>query len=224
MNATALLPCVELEPALPARSSVILLHGLGADGHDFEPIVPELGLPRELAVRFVFPHAPMRPVALNGGMKMRAWFDLSNPDLGVGQDLEGLRAASAAVEALVERENARGVPSPRIVLAGFSQGGALALYTALRHAQPLAGAIALSTWLMGEVDLAPAACAVNARLPVFAAHGSQDPMVRVERGRALVEWLRRRGHAVESAEYPIGHQVCLEEIHALGRWLAATLA
>jgi phospholipase/carboxylesterase len=218
-----MLPCVELEPALPATASVIWLHGLGADGHDFEPVVPALGLARASAVRFVFPHAPVRPVALNGGARMRAWFDLSNPDLGVAQDLAGLRESSAAVEALVERENARGVPSPRIVLAGFSQGGALAVYTALRHAQPLAGAIALSTWLMGEVDLAPGACAVNARLPVFAAHGSEDPMVRVARGRALVEWLRKRGHAVESAEYPMGHQVCLDEIHALGRWLAVRL-
>jgi phospholipase/carboxylesterase len=219
MNAAALLPCVELESALPARASVIWLHGLGADGNDFPPIVPELHLPPSAAVRFVFPHAPVRPVALNGGARMRAWFDLANPDLGSGQDLSGLRAASHQIEALIARETARGVPSTRIVLAGFSQGGALAVYTALRHTQPLGGVIALSTWLMGEVDLAPAATSANAALPCFVAHGKLDPLVRCERGAALAQWLRKRGHAVEYAEYPIEHQVCLEEIHALGRWL-----
>jgi len=215
------LPAVELEPTGPARRSVIWLHGLGADGHDFPPIVPELGLEAQLAIRWIFPHAPAIPVTINGGMVMPAWYDIRSLDFHRRHDEQGIRLSAARLEQLIERENERGVPSERIFLAGFSQGGAIALHTALRHPRRLAGVVALSTYLVLAERLAAERSAANREIPIFQAHGSLDPMVAPERGSAARDELRALGYEVEWHEYPMGHQVCLEEIQQLGQWLRA---
>jgi phospholipase/carboxylesterase len=219
-----LLPAVEIETAPDAGASVIWLHGLGADGNDFVPVVPELRLPASLPVRFVFPHAPVRPVTINNGMRMRAWYDISAADLARRADLAGVRASRAQLEALIGRENARGVPSRRIVLAGFSQGGAIALYTGVRYAERLAGIIALSTYLVDGDTLAVEASAANRALPIFMAHGTADPIVRYQWGEASRRALDAAGHRVEWHSYRMEHSVCLEEIVALGAWLAGVLS
>jgi phospholipase/carboxylesterase len=218
--AVHVLPAVELEPEAPAQRSVVWLHGLGADGHDFPPIVPELGLDPALAIRWVFPHAPAIPVTINGGMVMPAWYDIRALDFHRRHDEAGIRLSAARVERLIRRENERGVPSERIVLAGFSQGGAIALHVALRHAERLAGVVALSTYLVLGESLAGERHAANAELGIFQAHGTLDPMVPVARGSASRDALRALGHPVEWHEYPMGHQVCAEEIEDLGRWLS----
>lgn len=218
-----LLACVEIEPKRPARCSVVWLHGLGADGNDFVPIVPHLGIDESLALRFVFPNAPRIPVSLNMGMVMPAWYDIAGPDLRYRQDVEGIRRSEAQVRAIVEREIERGVPSRKILLAGFSQGGAVALQVALRFSQPLAGAIALSTYLVMDDTLEAEIASANRGLPVFQAHGSADPMVHIERGEALRDRLGLVGCAVEWHEYPMMHEVCLEEIVAIGAWMKARL-
>ena len=217
-----LLSCVEIEPKRPARASVVWLHGLGADGNDFVPIVPHLGVD-EVGLRFVFPNAPKIPVSLNMGMVMPAWYDIAGPDLRHRQDVEGIRRSEAQVRALVEREIERGVPSRKILLAGFSQGGAVAVHVALRFPQPLAGGIALSTYLVMGDRLEAEIASANRGLPVFQAHGSADPMVHIERGEALRDELAKVGCAVEWHEYPMMHEVCLEEIEALGAWMRARL-
>lgn len=216
---TELLPSVEIETAPNPDASVIWLHGLGADGNDFVPIVPELGLAPVPGVRFVFPHAPVRPVTINNGMRMRAWYDISAADLQNRADLAGVRQSQALVEALIEREKTRGVASARIVLAGFSQGGAIALYTGLRHAQRLAGVIALSTYLVAADRLATEASTANRELPIFMAHGTADPIVRYAWGEASWRTLEAAGHPVEWHSYGMPHSVCMEEIVALGAWL-----
>ncbi len=222
-EAGELLRAVELEPRRPAEATVLWLHGLGADGHDFEPIVRELGLPRDHAVRFVFPHAPRLPVTLNGGLIMPAWYDVRSFEPG-DQDERGIRRSDGEVRALLAREVERGVPPGRIVLAGFSQGGAVALFTGLRHEQRLAGLLALSTYLpLAErvaVEISPA----NADLPVFQAHGIYDPLVPFALGRTTRDWLLARRYPVEWHEYPIEHQVSLEEIEAIGAWLRRVLS
>ncbi|MBI5434344.1 MAG: carboxylesterase [Planctomycetes bacterium] len=224
MTTERLLECVELEPKEPARCSVIWLHGLGADGYDFPPIVPELRLDPAIPVRFVFPHATKIPVTINGGAVMRAWYDIQEPNLQRRHDWNGVQRSVAAVRALIARENERGVASSRILIAGFSQGGAIGLHVALRNAQPLLGAIALSTYLMCEnelfADLAPA----NRRMPIFQAHGMLDPIVPIERGRAMADKLLELGYTVERHDYMMEHQVCLEEIEKLGAWMRARLA
>jgi len=217
----ALLPCVEVGPRTKADAAVIWLHGLGADGHDFEPVVPQLGLDPRTAVRFVFPHAPSIPVTLNGGWVMPAWYDIRDTDLKQRHDVQGIRESARRIEALIAREVERGVPSRRIVLAGFSQGGALAVHVALRHELPLAGVVALSTYLVCGDTLEAEASAANRGLPAFVAHGSQDPMVLIDRGQALKERLLGLGHPVEWHSYPMAHAVCMEEIVALGTWLQA---
>ena len=222
MNAPNLLPCVEIEPPREARAAVIWLHGLGADGHDFEPIVPELGL-GDLDIRFVFPHAPSIPVTLNGGFVMPAWYDIEEMDLRRRHDEQGIRCSSAAVEALIARERERGIPASRLLLAGFSQGGAIALFTALRHEETLAGVIALSTYLVCEESLPTERTAANQRTPVFQAHGTLDPMVPCDRGRAARDRLQALGYDIVWHEYPMQHQVCLEEIHDLGQWMRQQL-
>lgn len=219
-----LLPCVELEPKVHARASVVWLHGLGADGHDFVPIVPELGLPDELGVRFVFPHAPSIPVAINGGFVMPAWYDIRSPELGLQQDELGMRRSIAAVEALLERERERGIPSARTVLAGFSQGGAIALAAGLRQREPLAGILALSTYMVLGSTLQAQAGPQARSVPILQAHGRNDPMVRFERGEEACAELRAAGHAVEFRAYPMQHEVCLPEIRDIGRWLGQVLA
>jgi len=217
------LSCVEIEPDTPARRSVIWLHGLGADGHDFEPIVPYLGLDPALAVRFVFPHAPRIPVTLNLGMVMPAWYDIRTPDLRKEPDLPGLHRSAEAVRRLLEREEARGVPPGRVVLAGFSQGGAVALHLGLRYAKPLAGILALSTYLVEEESLDAEAAGANRATPVFQAHGTFDPMVPLERGRAAHDRLAAMGYDASWRTYPMEHQVNAEEIEDVGRWLAGVL-
>lgn len=214
-----LLSCVEIDSARTATAAVIWLHGLGASGHDFEPIVPELRLPPALPVRFVFPHAPTRPVTLNGGMLMPAWFDIRELSLERGLDLEGLDEAAAQTRALIEREVARGVAPEHIVLAGFSQGGAVALHVGLRHPQRLAGIMALSTFNATAGTLPEQASTANRGLPVFMAHGTEDPMLAVEPARAAGQTLAQLGYACQWREYPMGHMVCREEIDDISRWL-----
>ena len=220
-----LLPCVEIEPSgAEASRCVIWLHGLGADGHDFEPVVPHLGLDPALGVRFVFPHAPAMPVTLNGGMMMPSWYDIEEVDLRRSHDESGVRRSAAQVRALIERERARGVPAERVVLAGFSQGGAVALFEGLRHPRRLAGIMALSTYLVCEEALLSERSEANADVPVFQAHGSHDPMVGFDRGRDARDRLRELGHPVEWHDYPMQHQVCAEELEDIGAWLGRVLA
>jgi len=218
------LPTVEHETAANPTHSVIWLHGLGADGHDFAPIVPELVDPAWPALRFVFPHAPVRPVTINNGMSMRAWYDIIGFDAHARQDEAGIRASIGEVEALIAREHARGVPSERIVLAGFSQGGAIALAAGLCHANKLAGIVALSTYLPIASTLAAERSAANAATPIFQAHGSADPVVALPRGSASRDALQALGYAVDWHTYPMAHAVCAEEIDDLRRWLSRRLA
>lgn len=224
MTTDQLLSCVELEPDAPARCSVIWLHGLGADGHDFPPIVPELGLDPSLPVRFVFPHAPKIPVTVNGGMVMRAWYDIKAFELRAMHDWNGVERSVAAVRALIERENRRGVPCERLLLAGFSQGGAVGLQAALRHPERLLGMVALSTYLVCEDELLARLSPANRKLPIFQAHGLLDPIVPIERGRAAMDRLLELGYPLERHEYMMQHQVCLEEIEALGAWMRTRFA
>ncbi|MDZ4773528.1 MAG: alpha/beta fold hydrolase [Planctomycetota bacterium] len=220
---TTLLPTVEIEPRLKACATVIFLHGLGADGHDFEPIVPHLKLPDELAVRFVFPHAPRRPVTLNQGYVMPAWFDIGSDDLmrGESSDIAGLKCAEEQVRALIDREVARGIETQNIVVGGFSQGGALASWVALRHPKPLAGLIALSTFLAKNAPVEAEASPANRSIAAFGAHGTRDGVVGIAYGRTLMERLRKIGCDVEWHEYPMAHEVCMEEIAHWGAWLRA---
>jgi phospholipase/carboxylesterase len=217
------LEAIEIETAPAPRASVIWLHGLGADGHDFVPIVPELDLPASLAVRFVFPHAPMRPVTINGGMVMRAWYDVVDAG-GARREVEaGVRQSQGQIEALVARERARGTPAGSLVLAGFSQGGAMALHTGLRHPERLAGLMALSCFLPAAETVAAEAAAANRETPVFMAHGTHDPLIPLARGREARDLLTTLGYRVEWRQYPMPHAVCAEEIADLARWLRATL-
>jgi phospholipase/carboxylesterase len=213
------LDAIEITTGEPPDLAVIWLHGLGADGHDFEPIVPELGL--RIPVRFIFPHAPVRPVTINGGMAMRAWYDILGFDRQAREDADGIRASAAAVTALIDRELARGLRSDRIVLAGFSQGGAIALQTALREPRPLAGVLALSTYLPLAATLAAERSAANARLPIFMAHGTADTVLPLALAESSRRTLGALGYEVEWHAYPMAHSVCLEEVSAIGAWLAA---
>jgi phospholipase/carboxylesterase len=217
------LETLELETGSRPTAAVIWLHGLGADGHDFEPIVPELDLPGTPAVRFVFPHAPMQPVTINGGAVMRAWYDVYGLEGVRREDDAGVRAAQASVEALIARENARGVPAARLVLAGFSQGGAIALQTGLRHPERLAGIMALSTYLPLASTLAAEASPANRGVPIFMAHGRHDPLIPIERAMISRDALRKTGYDVEWHEYPMAHAVCREEIDDLAAWLRQIL-
>ena len=221
---TAPLETIELETGPRPAASVIWLHGLGADGHDFEPIVPELDLPPAPALRFVFPHAPTMPVAINGGMVMRAWYDVYGLDGARREDEAGIRASQARVEALLAREKARGVSAARIVLAGFSQGGAVALQTGLRHAERLAGVLALSTYLPLAATLPAEASVANRDVPIFMAHGIHDPVIPIDRAIRSRDRLTEIGYAVEWREYPMPHSVCGEEIADVSVWLRARLA
>jgi len=215
-----LLECVERGPRT-ARGTVIWLHGLGADGHDFEPIVDELGLPD---LRFVFPHAPVMPVTINGGLPMRAWFDIVGLALDAPQDDAGIRASAAAVTRLIDAETSRGVPSERIVLAGFSQGGAVALHTALREPRRLAGVIGLSTFLPLADLLSAEKSEANAGLPILLAHGDADNVIPIRMAEVSRERLEREGYAVEWHRYPIAHTVSFDEVRDIARWLAARFA
>ncbi len=216
------LETIEIATGPAPSASVIWMHGLGADGHDFEPIVPELGLPGTLQVRFIFPNAPVRPVTLNMGMAMRAWYDII--EIGGGrEDGEGLRASQAAIEQLIAAEVARGIPASRIVLAGFSQGGAIAFQTGLRHPQRLAGIMALSTYLPLAGTVEDERSAANRDLPVFMAHGSVDPVISISRAQQSRKMLEALGYPLEWHEYPMPHSVCPQEITDISDWLVRTL-
>lgn len=222
MTPAAPLETLEIETGGNPRSSIIWLHGLGADGHDFEPIVGELALPAA-PVRFVFPHAPMQPVTINGGMVMRAWYDIVSQDLTRREDAAGVRASQGLLEALIAREAARGSPADRIVLAGFSQGGAIALQAGLRHRERLAGIMALSTYLPIADTLAAEADAANRGVPIFYAHGTQDPVVPLARAESSRGLLADLGYAVEWHPYAMPHAVCAQEIDDIGDWLRRVL-
>ncbi len=223
---TKLLPTVEHETGPAPRFTILWLHGLGADGNDFAPLVPQLVRADWPAVRFVFPHAPVRPITLNNGLPMRAWYDVAGFDLAQKQDEAGIRASIGAIEALIAREAERGIDAAHLVLTGFSQGGAIALAAGLRHAERLAAIVALSTYLpiadATARELAPA----NAATPVFMGHGTFDPVVPIKLGQASRDALQARGYAVAWHEYPMAHQVCAPEIDDLAgfftaRWAAA---
>jgi phospholipase/carboxylesterase len=218
------LPAIEHETAANPRYSILWLHGLGADGNDFAPIVPELVDPAWPPLRFVFPHAPVRPVTINNGLSMRAWYDIAAFDLNARQDEAGMRASIGEVETLIARERSRGVPSEHIVLAGFSQGGAIALAAGLRHPEKLGGIIALSTYLPLHASLAGERDAANATLPIFWGHGTMDPVVILQRGTDSRDLLQSLGYTVDWHIYPMAHAVCAEEIDDLRRWLSLRLA
>jgi len=219
-----LLETVEKHSAENPTHSVIWLHGLGADGNDFVPIIPVLSAPDWPPLRFVFPHAPVMPVTVNGGMAMRAWYDIKGMDIADKQDEDGIRASMQAVEALIEREIERGVPAGRIVLAGFSQGGAIALSLGLRLERQLAGIVALSTYLPLADALADERSKANAGTPIFWGHGSQDPVVPQALGERSRDALQALGYAVAWHSYPMAHQVSGEEIADLKTWLGPRLA
>jgi phospholipase/carboxylesterase len=214
---------VEVEPATPADAAVVLMHGLGADGHDFGSLVPELRLPASPSVRWIFPHAPVRPVTINAGYRMRAWYDIVAIDRRAPEDETGIRESAEAIGALVRRERERGIASDRIVLAGFSQGGAMALFTALRWPERLAGVLALSCYLPLAATLPAEAHPANAALPVFMAHGTSDPIVPLPLGEGSRDRLRASGHDVEWRSYPMAHAVCAEEVRDLRAWLLRVL-
>ena len=214
-----ILETVERSTGSPVTGSVIWMHGLGADGHDFEPIVPELQVDGA-RLRFVFPHAPVRPVTINGGISMRAWFDVLSLEHGTQQDEAGIRAAQQQVHALIQRENQRGIRAERILLAGFSQGGALALHTGLRYPERLAGLIGLSTFLPLDWTIDAESHDANRETPVFLAHGTLDPLVNASLGETTRSLLEERDYHVVWKTYPMPHAVCAEEIADLRSWIS----
>ena len=216
------LDAIEIETGSNPAAAVIWLHGLGADGHDFEPIVPELRLPASASLRFVFPHAPVRPVTLNNGMRMRAWYDIFQ--LGGGpEDEAGVRASQALVEAMIAEERRKGIEPQRIVLAGFSQGGAIALQTALRYPERLAGVLALSTYLPIAATLEAERSDANRSVPIFMAHGLYDDIIPLRKAELSKELLAKAGYGVEWKTYPMPHSVCAEEIGDIARFLSRRL-
>ncbi len=213
----ALPECVEVSTGMNPVGSVIWLHGLGADGHDFEPIVPELRLPDDLPIRFVFPHAPVRPVTINGGMAMRAWYDIVSLDAEGRADAAGVQESTAIVEALIAREVERGVAPDRIVVAGFSMGGAIVINTALHTAHRLAGLMALSTYI--PIPSAVDGSTGSRDIPVFMAHGTFDPMLPLQWGQLSAQKLKDAGFTIEWHDYPMAHAVCPDEIRDIREWL-----
>jgi phospholipase/carboxylesterase len=218
------LPAIEIETRPNPTCAVIWLHGLGADGNDFVSIVPELGLPPEVGVRFIFPHAPRRPITINGGYVMRGWYDIEALDGNRRADEAGILESAAAVRKLIERENERGIPTSCIVLAGFSQGGAMAYTVGLSHAESLAGIVALSAYIPAPALLEANLAAANRSTPLFAAHGTEDDILPVALGEQARATLAKLGFTIEWHTYPMPHSVCLPEIVALGAWLRARLA
>ncbi|MCG8433393.1 MAG: alpha/beta hydrolase [Gammaproteobacteria bacterium] len=211
-----LLETVEIGAA-EVKKTIIWLHGLGADGHDFEPIVPEFSLPD--SVRFVFPHAPARPITANNGVPMRGWYDIVSFDKSGRADAAGIEESSQAIRALIARENERGVPAENIILAGFSQGGAIALHLGLRYSERLAGIIGLSTYLPLRAEFDAADKKANLQTPIFMAHGSLDNVLIPTWGEESSEFLKSRNYDVEWHEYPMMHQVCMQELHDLSAWI-----
>jgi phospholipase/carboxylesterase len=217
------LETIEIETGSAPSATVVGLHGLGADGNDFVPVVKELRLPSQFRVRFVFPHAPMMPVTINNGYVMRAWYDVTFDGLDRRPDARGIVASQTAIEALLAREKARGIASDRIVLAGFSQGGAITLQAGLRHGESLAGLMVLSSYLPLPETLAAEAAPANAQTPIFMAHGTDDPVINIELARRSRALLAEQGYRMEWHEYPMPHSVCLEEIGEISRWLQQVL-
>jgi len=212
------LPAVVIEPTTTARSSIIWMHGLGADGHDFESLVPHLGLTPADGIRFVFPHAPCRPVTINGGMRMRAWYDIFGA-VPPREDDRGIRESELDLRRLIEREIAAGILPGHILLAGFSQGGAIALHTGLRYPLRLAGILALSTYLPLADTLAQEAHPANRGIPILMAHGTEDAIIPMPRARRSCELLAASGYSIEWRDYSMGHSVCAEEVADLSAWL-----
>ena len=223
-NAIDLLETVEQETGPSPQWAVIWLHGLGADGHDFAPIVPELVRKDWPALRFVFPHAPVRAVTINNGMRMRAWYDIVGMDFPTRADSEGVDQSIIQAGALIDREHARGIAAERVLLAGFSQGGAIALAAGLRRKTPLAGLIALSTYLPGAEAAAEAKTEAALRQPVFMAHGGADPVIPLVHAERSAQLLKALGFEVEWHRYPMAHQICAEEISDLGDWMTQRFA
>ena len=223
MTVAEMLPTIEIETRPKPDAAVIWMHGLGADGNDFVPIVEPLAL-GDLKVRFLFPHAPLQPVTINGGYVMRAWYDIGYQDLSLKEDEKGVRESQHAVERLIAREMERGIATRRIVLAGFSQGGAIALQTGLRQEDRLAGVIALSSYLPLPDKLDPEASAANRDTPIFMAHGIEDPIVPLKLAAASCSRLLTMGYEVEWHEYDMPHSVCAEEVGQIGAWLRRVLA
>ncbi|MFT4825427.1 MAG: phospholipase/carboxylesterase [Congregibacter sp.] len=217
-----LLPCIEKEPQTSANASVIWLHGLGADGNDFAPIIPELKLPLQMAVRFVFPNAPSIPITINGGYVMPAWYDITEMDIERKVDAGQLIESAEKVRLLIDREIDRGIASDRIVLAGFSQGGAVAYQAALTHMYPLAGLMCLSTYFATKDTITPNSA--NKQIPIKICHGTRDPMVSVQQGKLAHERLVEMGYAVDYSEYPMEHAVCPQEIADISNWLQKVLS
>lgn len=217
-----LLPHIEIEPATTAKASVIWLHGLGANGHDFEPIIPELNLPDSMAIRFIFPHAPEIPVTINGGHIMPAWYDILEMSIDRKVDQQQLVASAQAIQALIDREIARGISSKKIIIAGFSQGGAVGFHAALTYPKSLAGLLALSTYFatVDSINIAPA----NQSLPIQIFHGSLDDVVPEIHGQNSVKFLTALGFKPDYQTYPMEHTVCPEEIEAISSWIQTALS
>jgi phospholipase/carboxylesterase len=218
-----MLETIEVETAVMPNASVIWLHGLGADGHDFEPIVPEIVRRGERAWRFVFPNAPVRPVTINGGMSMRAWYDIKGLDRKAAEDLTGFRDTDAQIRRLIAREGERGIPANRIVLAGFSQGGAVSLYTSVRLPEGLAGVMALSCYFPGESSFNAERAPGNNSTPIFMGHGQGDTVLPMAMGVHARNFLKAQGYAVEWHDYPMGHAVCAAEVADIREFLFRVL-
>ena len=216
-----LLPCIDIEPKTPANATVILMHGLGAYGNDFVPMVSKLQLPSTMAVRWIFPNAPSIPITINGGYVMPAWYDIKEMNIDRKIDNAQLIASAEQIRLLIDRETDRGIPSERIVLAGFSQGGAVAYQTALTYMLPLAGLLCLSTYFATRETITPNSA--NRKIPIFICHGSQDPMVPARMGLDAKKQLSAMGYDVEYRDYPMGHAVCAQEIADISRWLQRVL-
>ncbi|WP_333971182.1 alpha/beta hydrolase [Alteromonas mediterranea] len=218
-----LLPCVEINPSTAPDACVIWLHGLGDSGHGFAPIVPELKLPDSMAVKFLFPHAPERPITINGGMRMRAWYDIKSLDFESRADLEGVKESAEQVEQLIKAQIESGIKAERIVLAGFSQGGVIALHLAPRFSQKLAGVMALSTYMCEPALLSSEALDVNRETPIMMAHGEQDEVIPVFMGNAAFKTLNECGFKATWQTYTMQHNVCMQELNDISAWLQKLL-
>jgi phospholipase/carboxylesterase len=223
LNKIKTLESIEVSPSNSATSTMIWLHGLGADGNDFVTMIPELNLPADIDVRFIFPNAPIKPVTLNNGYQMRAWYDIYGLSINERIDNEGIAQSVAEIEKIIEKEVARGIPTHRIFLGGFSQGAAIALSTGLCYSKPLAGILGLSGYLPIAKELHQKANAANLRTPIFLAHGTQDPIVPFVLGQATQQFLTQANYPVSWHSYPMPHSVCKEEIEDISRWLQGIL-
>lgn len=220
---TGQLSTINIQPEAAHRYSVIWLHGLGADGHDFESLIPKLHLNAEANTHFIFPNAPIQPVTINGGMAMRSWYDITDASMDCRADIDGIYKSAGLVESLILQEIDKGIPSTNILLAGFSQGGAIALHTGLRHPHKLAGIIALSTYLPTIDQLETERSAANSGIPIFMAHGIIDPVVAVESGKAAFDKLKAMDYNVEWHDYVMEHNLCVEEIEHISDFMNSIL-